>query len=31
MKANDYQKKISDVNKQARAEIYALMKQHNIY
>lgn len=30
MKANDYQKKISDVNKQARAEIYALMKHHNI-
>ena len=30
MKANEYQNKISDVNKQARGEIYALMKNHNI-
>ena len=30
MKANEYQNKISDVNKQARGEIYALMQNHNI-
>ena len=30
MKANEYQNKISDVNKQARGEICALMKNHNI-
>ena len=30
MKANEYQNKISDLNKQARGEICVLMQNHNI-